>query len=287
MANIGRDTKLIKDGNVIAGVRIINVDWQSESVDISEGESDGYRLLAEIDGLTTIDIQCEGITKDHELQEIAYSRSQSRLLKDVTLELPRPEGGIIEVTLDLYIDSLSANATYNDAISFAANFTASAIISNGEIVNIDRDPITGQITGTPGYGYDDGTISCVSNFFNDTYWVGSFSGDYANWTGSYWEAGTIVNLISLTEVGTWVEDYRPTKLRITALVSGLNNIAAGINVQSGGGSNLIVNGLMTLNSTPESFEFDCDFQDDLDIFTLNLQVGSFIEGLQLTCIEFE
>ena len=155
MASVGRETKLIKDGNVIAGVRLINVDWQSESVDISQGESDGYRLLSEIDGLTTIDIQCEGITKDHELQEIAYSRSQSRLLKNISLELPRPEGGIIELTLDLYIDSLSVNANYNDAISFNASFTGSAIIEDGQIIGIQRDETTGEISGTPGYSYNE------------------------------------------------------------------------------------------------------------------------------------
>ena len=153
MGNVGRETKLIKDGNVIAGVRLINVDWQSESVDISQGESDGYRLLSEIDGLTTIDIQCEGITKDHELQEIFLSRSQSRLLNDVSLVLPTPTNNNALVRLDLFINSFNISANFDDAITFSANFIGSAIIENGEILGGTQDPVTGKITGTSGYLY--------------------------------------------------------------------------------------------------------------------------------------
>ena len=78
MANIGRETVLKRGLSVIAGVKVLSLDWGSETVDISQGEDDGYRLSCEIDGLTTFEIQLDGLTKDHALQDVALSRSGSR-----------------------------------------------------------------------------------------------------------------------------------------------------------------------------------------------------------------
>lgn len=154
MANVGRETVLKRNGNVIAGVRVLGLEWKSETVDISQGESDGYRLACEIDGLSTIDIQVEGISKDHEFQEIALSRSGSRLLENVVIELANPNGiGTTLILTDFFITNFSLGAEFSDAIVFSCSLVGSAKIIDGEITNVDRDPQTGQITGTPGIVY--------------------------------------------------------------------------------------------------------------------------------------
>jgi len=49
--------------------------------------------------------------------------------------------------------------------------------------------------------------------FDNTYWSVSFPG--ASWDGSKW-VSSISATLPLTELGTWVEGYRPTKIRVTA-----------------------------------------------------------------------
>ena len=156
MASIGRLTKLKKDNVVVAGLRVLNISWSSESIDLSRGESDGFRRLAEIDGLESISISVEGLTKEAFFQELAYTRNDSRLLTNCTIDIPDENGQPYKtLSTDFYFDNYSQTAEIKGAIAFTCNLISSARIENGQIIGVTIDPQTGEITGTPGRSYID------------------------------------------------------------------------------------------------------------------------------------
>lgn len=278
MARVGRDTVLKQGANVIAGVRVLNFEWKSETVDISQGESDGYRRSCEIDGLKTIDISVEGITKDNYFQEIAYSRSQSRLLTDVTIEIPDATGtGFQTLTSDFYLANLNITGEYNGAISFLCSLIGSAIIENGEIIGITRDSGTGQITGRVGYTYS--AISCVSTNIDDTYWS---AGANTVWSGSEWSINSGSDM-TLNAINAWRIGYRPSKLTIT-LVSTIPSDDILFTLAGTTGQIIFIEPINVTDS-PQSFEFDLDFtgNGDIDGITIN-SISS--QSVSLNCIQF-
>ena len=136
MGSIGRLLTVEKDGVIIAGIRTVSVSWASESIDLSQGEPDGYRLLAEIDGLETISLSVEGITKSDLIRNIAYSRAESRLLENITITWPVSEEGATPATLQgsFFISDYSEDAPYNDAYTFTLTLNSSALIQGGRLI---------------------------------------------------------------------------------------------------------------------------------------------------------
>tara|TARA_R110002020_G_scaffold475207_3_gene709092 strand:+ start:97 stop:993 length:897 start_codon:yes stop_codon:yes gene_type:complete len=295
LANIGRETVLKRGLSVIAGVKVLSLDWSSETVDISQGEDDGYRLSCEIDGLTTFEIQVEGLTKDHELQDVALSRSGSRLLENITIELASPFGlGKTVITSDFYLANFNVTANYNDAISFNCTLIGSAIIQNGQIININIDGSTGRISGTPGYDFSltepPSGITCTSNYYESGYWQGAGLGTGASWSGSVWEKGSFNPAIILDEDGTfgnWVAGYTPTKMYITASDSESRTFTVSLLDQS---LVEIITSSPTINltPTPQSFEFTLDFTGLSDIENLSMATtGPNTGSITISCIQFD
>ena len=65
------------------------------------------------------------------------------------------------------------------------------------------------------YPEGDRPITCTSTHLDDTFWTITFG----SWTGVFWETGLAATL-TLNEIGVWAEGFRPTRIIVTARMTG-------------------------------------------------------------------
>lgn len=125
---LGRKAKLKKDGSVIAGIRTVTLSWSGESVDLTTGEDDGFRLLDALSGQEQIDISFEGISKDGDVfRDLVFSNG-SRMLTDITIEfeiLDPTNTTPASLTCDFRLSSYEEGKPYNDATTFSGTLESS------------------------------------------------------------------------------------------------------------------------------------------------------------------
>jgi hypothetical protein len=109
-----------------------------------------------------------------------------------------------------------------------------------------------------------------TEFTDDTYW--SPSDGMSVWSGSAWITSGSGDG-TLTEVGTWVEGYRPTKIRVTH-----NSIGLNINCRDASSNNMC-NTSFTASGAEVTLT---DFGEDIEL----IQFATFGGGDQITKIEF-
>lgn len=120
-ARVGRELKMTRGGEVIAGVRTKGFSINRNPVDITNDDDDGYRALLVDPGEIQIDLNVDGVTKNSELREAALSTNP--IFEDVKLEWP--DGFAIE--MDWFMASFEENGAYNEAITFSAQFQGSGV----------------------------------------------------------------------------------------------------------------------------------------------------------------
>lgn len=128
VGNVGRAASLEKNSVVLAGVRTKTLTWSGESIDLTSGENDGIRLLAEASGQEQIDIPVEGVTKDDTFLNIVMDTTANRMLTDITLTFDiRNPSNTTAATLsgNFRISSYEEGMPYNDAITFSATLESS------------------------------------------------------------------------------------------------------------------------------------------------------------------
>lgn len=118
---VGRELKMLRNGDVIAGVRTKGFSINRNPVDITNDDDDGYRALLVDPGEIQIDLSVDGVTKDAALREDAVATTP--VFSDITLEWP--DG--FSITGDWFLSSFEESGAYNEAITFTAQFQLSGV----------------------------------------------------------------------------------------------------------------------------------------------------------------
>lgn len=120
-AALGREVLLTDGTTPLAAIRTKSMNFSGESVDITTGDSNGFRYLLEASGQQQIDIPIEGILDDHVLQDLALGGGEL-IFPSLTMTWPiaNPANNT-EATLvgPFRLSSLEQSMAYNDAINFS------------------------------------------------------------------------------------------------------------------------------------------------------------------------
>lgn len=125
---LGRDVTLIlADGTTALCFRTLGISFPGDSLDISDGCSNGFRELSRRGpSQQAIDLTGEGVAKTTFLRRIML-QGGNRYLEGVTLEWPADEEGGTgdRLTVDLVIADYSESLTYNDITTFSMTLNSS------------------------------------------------------------------------------------------------------------------------------------------------------------------
>jgi predicted secreted protein len=116
----GRELKILKNNNPIAGVRTKTVAIAGEPIDITSDDDLGYRTMLAEAGTYSIDLTVEGVTKDDTLRSVILTGG-TLLLTDISIEYP--DGSTI--TGDFFLASVEDSGEYADALTFSASLQSS------------------------------------------------------------------------------------------------------------------------------------------------------------------
>lgn len=108
------------DGPPLTALRTKGVTINNEPVDITSDDDNGFRRLLDEPGVRSIDIACEGVTKDGNLLAIAAG-TQGAVIKEYVLDIP----GIGQITGDFYIGSLELQNATPEAATFSCTLQSS------------------------------------------------------------------------------------------------------------------------------------------------------------------
>ena len=79
MAYIGRECKLFRNATVLAGMRSLSLNFNADTIDISDGEDSGLRVLASASGSESVDLGFEGVMKDDDFIERHFVKASGGL----------------------------------------------------------------------------------------------------------------------------------------------------------------------------------------------------------------
>ena len=120
-AQKGRSLTVKKGGTTIAGVQTKSISYAGEPIDITGDDDAGYRTLLGNPGLETLDISCEGVTKDTVLRGLSLNSGGTTQATDWSLLFPNGD----TITGNFNISSYEENGVHNDAIKFTMSLVSS------------------------------------------------------------------------------------------------------------------------------------------------------------------
>lgn len=119
-ANKGRDLKIKRGTDVIAGVRTKTLTANGEPIDVTTDDEEGYRTLLSDPGIQSLDMSIEGLTKNNDLRQ-AVLGSGSFMLTDINIEYPNGD----TLSGSFFLTSLEESGAYNEAITFTGELQSS------------------------------------------------------------------------------------------------------------------------------------------------------------------
>jgi predicted secreted protein len=118
-AKSGRTMWIKKNSTLIAGVRSKGFSFAGEPVDVTSDDELAKRTLLAASANESVDVTCEGVTKDTVLRTVALG-SGDKLLTDITI-------GDTLGTLsgNFFLSAYEETGAYQDAVTFSATFQSS------------------------------------------------------------------------------------------------------------------------------------------------------------------
>jgi predicted secreted protein len=118
---LGRGLILTKNALPIAGLRTKGLSFNSEPVDVTTDEDDGFRCLLAEAGQASSDISFDGIEKDAVLRDLYLAGGTMQQYTDFIFTWP--DGATLAGTFN--ITAYEQSGTYNDAITFSGSMQSS------------------------------------------------------------------------------------------------------------------------------------------------------------------
>ncbi len=102
----------------IPGVKEKGIKLNSEAIDISSDDSEGWRELLSLPAENQVDLSVQGVTKSGRLRDDWFSGLK---LQPATIEFPNGA----TLTGNFYMASYNETATYNEAVAFEMELQSS------------------------------------------------------------------------------------------------------------------------------------------------------------------
>ncbi|RFA24347.1 hypothetical protein CAI21_21980 [Alkalilimnicola ehrlichii] len=120
----GRAVKFRWKNEMVAGIRTKNPQCNSEPVDVTDDDSDGWRELLAEPGEQSVDISLSGITKSDTLKGDWFNGQRMG-----EAELEYPDGGVLSG--QFFLANYSETGEYNEGTTFDAELQ-----SSGEVIYV-------------------------------------------------------------------------------------------------------------------------------------------------------
>lgn len=124
----GRDALVKKNGTVIGGVRVSNINLDASPIDITDNDSAGVQtLLSGGASRRSLSFSVEGQEADTVLRDIAMDATAELLLTDMSFIF----SGVADViTGAFFMSNYTIGNPYEDATTYTAQFTSSGAWTN-------------------------------------------------------------------------------------------------------------------------------------------------------------
>jgi predicted secreted protein len=132
---IGRALRIGLNGSVLAAVRAKSVRFANTPIDISDGERNGYRRLAEVGDVRSIEVSVDGVTT---VDNWTVLRDLVDAEEFAALTIENPDGSTI--TSDAVIGGLSRTGEHAGAVTFSATFQLSGVLEDGDYLTSEIYP---------------------------------------------------------------------------------------------------------------------------------------------------
>lgn len=116
----GRDLIVKKDSTAIAGVRTKTIAIDNSPVDITNDDSDGFRLLGGFSGTRSLNISVEGVWTDQIISDIASGADSGLLLTDITID-----DGVDTISGDFFLASFERAGSNDGEVTYTAEMQSS------------------------------------------------------------------------------------------------------------------------------------------------------------------
>jgi TP901-1 family phage major tail protein len=142
MAISGRKLRISRDGTAIVGARTDSVTINSEPIDITDKDDEGWRTMLADVGVRSLSCEVEGVLKNATLLGITVGTA-SALLEACTAEVE----GIATFSGNFYLQSIALGAEQADTVTFTATLeSAGTITATIAPYNTVLPAITGTLT---------------------------------------------------------------------------------------------------------------------------------------------
>lgn len=130
---LGKDLVIALDGEPIAAVRAKSVSYAATPIDITDGESNGFRRILEVADSFTVDVDVDGVcTVDN--YALLLEQWYGEVFSDV--EVRHPDGSV-EIPEDgAFLSALSRSGEHGGMVSFQARFAFSGAITSNTVAPV-------------------------------------------------------------------------------------------------------------------------------------------------------
>lgn len=125
--NVGREATLQIDGQNAAYIRTKSLSWGGESIDVTNGASDGIRVLLGASGQEQIDISIEGLAENDFLLTKALDTASDKLMPcTLTFDVRNPSNtNPATLSGTFRMPTYEEGSPYNEATTFSASLESS------------------------------------------------------------------------------------------------------------------------------------------------------------------
>jgi predicted secreted protein len=164
---VGRTLRIGIDGQILAAVRAKSVAYVNTPIDLSDGERNGFRRLAEQGDVRSIDVSVDGVAT---VENWPVLRDAWEGEEFVSLTIEQPDGSTF--TADAVLAALSRTGEHSGAVGFSASFQLSGVLDDGDYLTSEIYPTpTGPDPGS-GPGIDAGAIVIANDEDEETFSIG-------------------------------------------------------------------------------------------------------------------
>jgi predicted secreted protein len=121
----GRLAVLSKASTALGGVKVVNIKWAGESIDVTDFDSAGILEVLDVAASQQITIDVEGVYKNPTLRNIAFDTTVSKLLTDLTFKFSDALAARDTISGNFWMGAYDEGNPMDDATSFTASFTSS------------------------------------------------------------------------------------------------------------------------------------------------------------------
>lgn len=123
---LGRTLRLVRGGEVVAAVRAKTVTHTAESIDVTDGERDGWRRLLDEHDVISVTMEVEGVATSENYKWMLEEWYGSSFTDIVIIH---PNGTLAIAEDGAWLQTLEKSGEHNGAVAFTASFILSGLVT--------------------------------------------------------------------------------------------------------------------------------------------------------------